>query len=271
MGSGDALSAGEVTWAQQDWDPAQYERFKAERSRPFFDLLALVRPRPAMRVVDLGCGTGELTGELHTRLGARETLGIDSSEAMLAKAAPVAAQKPGLRFERGRVEDWAPAAPVDLVFSNAALHWVDGHEELFARLKRALLPGGQIAVQMPANDDHASHVVAAKVAAETPFKEALGGFARKSPLLAPEQYAKLLDRLGFAEIDVRMQVYGHRLGSRGDVIEWVKGTLLTEYAKRLSGEMYGRFLERYREALFACVEDERPFFFTYKRVILWGS
>jgi trans-aconitate 2-methyltransferase len=257
-----------------DWNPTQYERFKSERSRPFFDLLALVRARPGMRVVDLGCGTGELTGELHARLQARETLGVDSSAAMLAKGGEVAAKatpETELRFEQGRIEDWEPKAPVDLVFSNAALHWVEGHESLFARLKRALAPGGQLAVQMPANEDHASHVVAAEVAAESPFREALAGFTRKSPLLAPEAYASLLYRLGFKEQDVRLQVYGHELPSRADVIEWVKGTLLTDYAKRMSEGMYERFLERYRAALFARLEDAKPFFYTYKRVLLWGG
>ena len=72
--------------ARDAWDPAQYERFRAERARPFVDLLALVRPRPGMRVVDLGCGTGELTARLHRELAAGETLGIDRSEAMLARA-----------------------------------------------------------------------------------------------------------------------------------------------------------------------------------------
>jgi trans-aconitate 2-methyltransferase len=266
--------------APSPWDPAQYERFKSERSRPFFDLLALVQPRAGMRVVDLGCGTGELTGELHARLGAKETLGIDSSETMLAKAADVARKAgPGLRFERAGIEQWAPEASselgarLDLVFSNAALHWVDGHEALLARMKRALAPGGQIALQMPANDDHPSHLVAAEVAREAPFcaKDALNGFVRRSSSLALERYAALLHGLGFEEQIVRMQVYGHVLDSREGVIEWVKGTLLTDYAKRMSAEMYERFLARYREALFARLEDAKPFFYTYKRMFLWGT
>src|SRR5262245_47830693 len=73
-----------------DWNPCQYERFRNERSQPFFDLLDLVQPRPEMRVVDLGCGTGELTRELHRRLAARETVGIDNSPAMLARTAAFA-------------------------------------------------------------------------------------------------------------------------------------------------------------------------------------
>ena len=68
------------------WDPAQYDRFRDERQQPFFDLLALVEPRPGMRVVDLGCGTGELTRTLHQRLAAADTLGIDASETMLARS-----------------------------------------------------------------------------------------------------------------------------------------------------------------------------------------
>jgi trans-aconitate 2-methyltransferase len=251
------------------WDPAQYERFKAERSRPFFDLLALVRARPGMRVVDLGCGTGELTSELHARLGAKETLGIDSSETMLAKAGEL--RKVGLRFERGRIEEWNPESPVDLVFSNAALHWVEGHHALFARLSSALAPGGQIAVQVPANDDHPSHAVAAEVARESPFREALGGFVRVSSNLALEEYAKLLDQLGFADMNVRMQVYPHRLASREDVVEWVKGTLLTDYSKRLSPEAYSSFLARYREVLFTRIGEARPFFYAFKRMLLWGA
>jgi trans-aconitate 2-methyltransferase len=275
-------SAANAPSAPSQWDPAQYERFKSERSRPFFDLLALVRPRTGMRVVDLGCGTGELTGELHARLGAKETLGIDSSETMLAKAAEVAMRAGGgLKFERGGIEAWARGsselgksdAKLDLVFSNAALHWVDGHEDLLARMKSVLAPGGQIALQMPANDDHASHLVAAEVAREAPFreKEALDGFVRKSSNLALERYAELLHGLGFEQQIVRMQVYGHLLDSRDGVVEWVKGTLLTDYARRMSAEMYERFLARYREVLFARLEDAKPFFFTFKRMLIWGA
>ena len=139
------------------WDPAQYARFQRERSHAFFDLAGFVQWRPAMRVVDLGCGTGELTRVLHERLAARETLGLDSSPAMLARAQAHAGG--GLRFAPGDIAAWEGTG-YDLVFSNAALHWVPEHEALLTRLRAALAPGGQLAVQLPANHEHPSQLVA---------------------------------------------------------------------------------------------------------------
>jgi trans-aconitate 2-methyltransferase len=250
------------------WDPTQYERFSDERSAPFFDLLGLVEPCRGGRVVDLGCGTGELTRALHERTGASATLGIDSSEAMLARSKSHAGS--GLSFELKDIAHWVPAKLVDLVFSNAALHWVDDHHELFARLTAALRSGGQLAVQMPANHDHASHLVAERVASEEPFREALGGYIRRSPVLPAELYAVLLDRLGYVSQHVRVQVYLHVLSEPGAVVDWVKGTLLTDYKRRLPDALYEDFVASYRELLLTELGDDRPFHFTFKRLLLWG-
>jgi trans-aconitate 2-methyltransferase len=252
------------------WDPARYERFAAERSAPFRDLLALLRPVPGGRVVDLGCGAGELTAELHRRVAARETLGLDSSPAMLERAGRLAGG--GLRFELGDIAAFGrDRGRFDVVFSNAALQWLPDHRELLGRLVGVLAPGGQLAVQMPANHDHPSHLVAAEVAAEEPFRAALGGYARHSPVQAPEWYATLLDRLGAAEQQVRLQVYLHRLADRGEVVEWVRGTLLTDYAARLPAELFEAFLASYRERLLPRLEDARPFPYPFKRLLLWAA
>ena len=235
------------------WDPAQYERFERERSAPFFDLLELVQPCGGGRVVDLGCGTGELTRRLHEQTGANSTLGLDSSAAMLERSASFAGD--GLEFERGDIGEWAPSERFGVVFSNAALHWVDDHPSLFARLATALAAGGQLAVQMPANHDHPSHLVAERVAREAPFGEALGGYVRRAPVLEPAAYAELLHRLGFAAQHVRLQVYLHVLPSPDAVVEWVKGTLLTDYRRRLPEAMYEAFVERYRNVLVTELAD----------------
>ncbi|HEY3056773.1 MAG TPA: methyltransferase domain-containing protein, partial [Thermoanaerobaculia bacterium] len=185
------------------WSPDQYERFKTERKQPFLDLVALVEKRPHMRIVDLGCGTGELTRELHEHLGAEESIGIDSSETMLLKSSAFGGTM--LRFERGDIEAFVADRPFDLMFSNAALQWVPDHHALLRRLASFLAPRGQIAIQMPANHDHPSHATAAEVA------RSFGIEPRHDPLLAIDEYARLLYSIGFKRQHVRMQIYGHEL------------------------------------------------------------
>jgi trans-aconitate 2-methyltransferase len=263
------------------WDPDQYRKFAAERAQPFHDLVALVSPIPGGRAVDLGCGTGELTAELHDGVGAALTVGIDSSEAMLAQARPLA--RPGLRFEPGDIATFHrpasgpgspdPAGRYDLVFSNAALQWVPDHVELFGRLATALRPGGQLAVQMPANADHPGHLAAAEVALEPPFLEAMDGRPPPDPVgqvMAPERYAELLDRLGFATQRARLEVYGHRLASSGAVVEWTRGTSLTRFTRVLTPELFEAFLVRYRQRLLEVLGDQAPYFYAFKRILLWG-
>jgi trans-aconitate 2-methyltransferase len=245
------------------WSPEQYSRFAAERKQPFTDLVSLVERRPAMRVVDLGCGTGELTRELHESLGAEETVGIDDSETMLLKAGHFGGEM--LHFEKGSIEAFVTDRPYDLIFSNAALHWIANHEQLLVRLTNFLSARGQIAIQMPANDDHPSHAVAAEVARD------FGLEPRPDPVLPVQRYAELLHRLGYERQHVRLQVYGHVLPSADDVVEWVRGALLTHYQSQLEAARFEELLTRYRARLREAIGAERPYFYTYKRVLMWGS
>ncbi len=251
------------------WNPDQYDRFKAERQRPFFDLAAMVVPDPGMHVLDLGCGTGELTAILHRELGAAHTLGLDSSPAMLEKADALAT--PELTFERRDIKDDLPAAAYNLVFSNAALHWVPDHAGLLARLTGVLRPGGQVAIQIPANHHEITYTVAKQVAGSEPFRSALEGYTAPVHVLLPVDYSRLLHTLGYAEQRVELRVYGHLLDSRDAVVEWVKGTTLTVYRERLSDELYERFLSEYRARLLVELADDKPFFFPYNRILLWGQ
>jgi trans-aconitate 2-methyltransferase len=253
------------------WDPEQYHRFRAERSAPFFDLLALVRPVDAPRVADLGCGTGELTADAHRALGARETVGVDRSPAMLERARTLHVE--GLTFTAGDIATFAPSEPFDVIVSNAALQWVPDHPTVLARWAAALAEHGQLAVQMPTNADHASHRLASEVAHEQPFLDAFAGSPPPDPVLGvakPEEYSELLDTLGFVEQHVRLQVYPHHLDSSADVVEWVKGTSLTRFEERLPPARFDEFVDRYRARLVQELGDRRPYLYTFKRVLLWG-
>jgi trans-aconitate 2-methyltransferase len=246
------------------WDPAVYHRFRAERKQPFDDLLALVEPVPGGRVVDLGCGSGELTEELHRRVDAAETVGVDSSANMLEQAATIDA--PGVSFVRADIASWAAEGALDVVFANASLQWVPDHPALLRRLRDQLTSRGQLAVQMPANFDHPTHTVADAVGQEF----GMPPVARFEAVLAAERYAALLDELGFDEIHVRLQVYVHRLPSTASVVEWVQGTLLTEYRRELGAEQYDQFLDRYRSQLFTALGDptgDAPYTHLFKRIL----
>jgi len=244
------------------WDPEQYHRFRNERFAPFADLLALVRQRPGMRVIDLGCGTGELTRRLADALPESDVLGIDSSPEMLAHAATQA--RPGLRFERGRLEE--VAGTWDLVFSHAVLQWVDGHEALIPRLLGRVASGGQLAVQMPSNHTHPAYRAIVALAGESPFREALGDWSRASPVLSIAEYAELLHRSGGRDLTVYEKVYPHLLPDAGAVAEWTRGTVLLPYLERLPGALQSPFLERYHARL-ESLWPAGPVFYGFRRTL----
>lgn len=250
------------------WNPAQYEKFAAERAQPFWDLAALLEDRAIARAVDLGCGTGALTAALVERLGITHMTGVDSSPAMLANAPR------GLAVTEGDIRTWTGHADHDLVFSNAALQWVPDHVGVVTRWWAALRPGGQLAVQIPANADHPSHRVAAEVAAREPFRSAMGGSPPPDQVavnvLAPEQYAILLDHLGAARQHVRLQVYGHLLARSAEVVEWVKGTSLTRFTNVLPADLHAQFLATYTRRLLERIGERAPYFYPFKRILFWG-
>ena len=250
------------------WDPQQYNRFHNQRMQPFFDLVGLVQPRPRMRVVDLGCGTGELTEMLAARFEAATIDGIDTSSAMLEQAA--ARTGPGLSFERRDIDAIEDYSIYDLVFSHAALQWVPDNEALMRRLLRTLKPGAQVAVQVPTNDAHPSHRIAGELAAERPFRDLLGGYVRHSEVLPMERYAELLYEHGLREQVCFEKIYGHELDRSADVVEWVKGTSLNAYLSRLDRPDAERFLAIYRERLLSEIGDRSPYFYPFRRLLFWG-
>jgi trans-aconitate 2-methyltransferase len=237
------------------WDPRQYHKFQAERSAPFFDLLALVEKRPNLKIVDLGCGTGELTRQLADALPGSNVTGVDSSAQMLEKAA--AFVSPNLRFEQGDQAELT--GEWDLIFSNAALQWSENHAELIPRLYRQLAPGGQIAVQVPSNHNHISHQIYRETAGEEPFRSILSGFQRYAPVLSIDEYARLFFGCGAENIIVFEKVYAHILEDADAVVEWISGTALVPYFERL-GEHKEEFVNTIRARMRIALPDHTVFY-----------
>ncbi len=232
------------------WDPAVYLHYADERLRPALDLLARVPPigtqmaAPA-RVVDLGCGAGNVTAILQRRFPAAAVLGVDGSAPMLAKAR---ASVPGCAFVEADIAAWRPDAAPELIFSNAALHWLGGHATLFPGLLGRLAPGGVLAVQMPAMHDAPFRALQYDVAAHGPWASLLAGVASAPPILTAAAYWDLL-RPRCAALDMWETTYLHALQGEDAVAQWASGSSLRPFLDPLPTGLREDFLRAYRAAL----------------------
>jgi len=246
------------------WNPDRYHQFQTQRSAPFYDLLKLLDVRKNLRVVDLGCGTGNLTRELANMLPDSDVVGIDSSPQMLARANEVV--RDGLHFEQA--DQTELQGQWDLIFTNAALQWSEDHKELIPYLFDKLAPNGQLLVQVPSNHGGPSHRIIKDVAGREPFHTALDGWTRRSPVLSLEEYASLLFHCDAKEIAVFEKIYPHVLEDSEAVLEWISGTALVPYFERL-GQLKDQFIETLRSELNAVMPGS-PVFYPFRRTLFSG-
>lgn len=228
-----------------EWDPSQYLRFADERLRPALDLLLRVELGAPERIVDLGCGAGNVTAILKQRFPKADVLGIDGSAPMLDRARAAA---PDCRFEQADLAAWQPAAPVDLIYSNAALHWLEGHEKLFPCLLSRLAPGGWLAVQMPAMHDAPLRALQYTVAAAGPWAERLEGVGSAPPILDAGGYWDLL-RPRAAALDLWETTYLHALSGEDAIGEWASGSSLRPFLDALPAAERPAFRAAYAAAV----------------------
>ena len=225
------------------WDPERYLTFADERGRPFLDLLARVEAPAPASVVDLGCGTGNLTALLARRWPSAQVLGVDSSREMIADA-PIGA---GVEFTVGDLRDWQPDSPVDVLVSNAALQWVPGHLDLLPRLVAAVRPGGWFAFQVPGNFDAPSHTVRRDLAAELAYAAHTAGVDAPDAHDAAT-YLRALHGLG-CDVDAWETTYLHVLRGPDPVFTWVSGTGARPTLEALPGDLRPAFEEEFRRRL----------------------
>ena len=233
------------------WDPGQYHRFTDHRLRPALELLDRVPITGASIVYDLGCGSGNVTRLIAERFADARVAGIEMSSEMLAKEAETPSR---IEWMQADIADWAPERTPELIYSNAALHWIDDHATLFPRLFRFVAPGGCLAVQMPLSFSMPSHVLMRETLANGGVNgsrlgdEALAAaVARKWVLDAGEYYDLLAPEA--AVLDVWETEYLQRLEGDDPVLEWVKATGLRPILNGLDGADRDRFIEAYRERL----------------------
>jgi trans-aconitate 2-methyltransferase len=230
------------------WDPVRYLRFSGERARPFADLTARIDAEAPSTVVDLGCGEGALTASLAQRWPEATVTGVDSSDTMLAAAAAHAV--PGrVAFAAGDVRDWEPAGPIDVLVSNAVLHWVPGHDRIMARWAGWLSPGGRLAVQVPGNFRAPTHARLRELCRSPRWAAQLAGAAPDpDAVLAPAGYYDVLTEAGLTA-DVWETTYVHVLTGDDPVLAWVRTTVLRPVLALLGKDDAAELTAAYAAAL----------------------
>ena len=227
------------------WDPATYLAFADERSRPFFDLTGRIGATSPARVVDLGCGPGQLTATLAERWPTATVEGVDSSPEMIERAAALAHDR--LTFAVGDVRSWTTGAPVDVIVSNATLQWVPGHRDLLPALVRQLSPTGWLAFQVPGNFTEPSHALLLELAADPRFAAATNGVEQPSSF-DPAVY--LADLLGLGlRVDAWDSTYLHLLTGEDPVFRWISGTGARPILQALADEQRAEFVREYQALL----------------------
>lgn len=257
------------------WDPRQYELFAKPRLRPALDLLQQIPFAPTSvgtessqprTVCDLGCGPGEITQILAARWPQADVLGVNSSLDMLARAREAVSMS-SLRWQHCDIAAWRPAAPVDLIYSNAALHWLGDHEQLFTHLLGQLAPGGVLAVQMPLSWPIPSHRILREILEQGDAGAPIGspelraGYAHP-PVHPPGTYHRWLAPLT-RRLDIWTTEYLHVLEGPDPVLGWVKGTYLRPLLAALDEADKARFLALYAERLraaYPAMEDGKTLF-----------
>ena len=172
----------------QSWNPTAYAEVGAFVPTLGAGVLEWLAPQPGERILDLGCGDGQLTSKIAA--SGAEVVGVDASAAMIASA-----QGKGIDARVCNAESLPFEAEFDAVFSNAALHWVRDQDAMLAGVHRALKPGGRFVAEMGGHGNVAAILVALTAVLEK------HGFAGREDGVnyypTPESYAARLGRHGF--------------------------------------------------------------------------
>lgn len=232
------------------WDPAAYLDFADLRARPFRDLLGRVDAREPRRVIDLGCGPGNLTEELAVRWPEAVLEAIDSAPEMVS-----AAQQRGIDARVCGVDEWVPEPDTDVAVCNAVLQWVPGRRELLQRWVGQLPSDAWLAVQIPGNFDEPSHILVTELATEPEWRDELDGVGlhQADSVDNAERYAELLASSGCL-VDAWSTTYVHRLSGADPVLDWISGTALRPIKAALTPERW----ERFRAALAPRLREAYP-------------
>ena len=198
------------------------------------------------RVFDLGCGAGNVTRALRRRWPQAALTGVDRSPEMLEQARR---ELPTATWQQANLAAWH-TREADVIYSNAALHWLDDHEKLFPALLAMLADGGVLAVQMPRMFAAPSHQAMRETALAGPWRQHLEALLGPAQVAPPEFYYRLLAPQA-RSLDIWECEYLQVLEGANPVLAWTKGTALRPFLAALEEPQRSAFEAEYAARLAA--------------------
>lgn len=221
-----------------EWNPDLYLKFAGERTQPAIDLLAKTALASPQRIIDLGCGPGNSTVLLKARWPDAKIIGLDNSPDMIAAAK---AEYRDMNWVESDITEWKAEAAFDLIFSNAALHWVPEHKKIFPHLINQLSSDGVLAVQMPTHFQSRVHKRIHEIAVDPEWQHLTGQALEAIKVERPPFYYDLLQP-HVSRLDLWETEYIHVLENHQGIVDWIRGTGLRPFLQALeSDEQSARF------------------------------
>lgn len=209
------------------WNAADYRRYSRAQQGWARELIAKLDLQGDEQVMDLGCGDGKVTVEIAAQLPRGQVLGVDSSSSMiqLARQAYPRSGYPNMRFVTGDARELACAQGFDVVFSNAALHWIKDHRPVVAGLSRCVRRGGRILLQMGGEGNAAGILpVVEAVMAEPQWCDYFRDFVSSYGFLGVVEYESLLADYGFTPRRVELIPKDMRHQGEDGLAGWLRTT-----------------------------------------------
>ena len=212
-----------------DWNAKHYLKYEQQRTRAANDLVAGIQLDSPSQIVDLGCGPGNSTQLLRNRWPLAKVTGVDHSDTMIAAAKQ---SYPDQAWCTADIREWSTQTTVDLVYCNAALHWLTDHEAIVPHLFSQVAAGGALAFQIPSHTIPLVRQLIHDVSRDAAWTQRMEGPRTRLTMQRPQFYYDVLSKAANA-VDIWETEYHHVLDSPRAIVDWMASTGLRPFLAAL--------------------------------------
>jgi trans-aconitate 2-methyltransferase len=231
------------------WDANEYQKNSSAQQKWAMELINQMKLDGSETVLDMGCGDGKVTAEIAKNLETGYILGIDSSVDMIELAVKTFPKEdnPNLNFKVKDFQDIDYKSEFDLIFSNAALHWIKGHADILKRIQKSLKPHGRILIQMGGKGNAEKILELADEMIKTvKWNQYFSGFSFPYGFYGPIEYEKWLHEADLKPLRVELISKVMVQKEINGLKSWIR-TVWMPYTQRIPQDMREDFIEELAE------------------------